>query len=84
MSDPAHLEGVYRQHSERARTLSELVSKLVLRRRGQLPKSFDELMQDYDIIRRCHEHVGSCQAMNELRAAAWPDQPVPPAPASPL
>jgi hypothetical protein len=79
MSDPkAAVETIHRQHAERARTLSELLTKLVLKRKGQLPKTFEELMTDYDIVKRAHEHVGACQAMNEVRVSLFPDE-VPPA-----
>lgn len=85
MSDPkAAADVIHKQHADRARMLSELLTKLVLKRRGQLPKSFDELMQDYDIVKRAHEHVGACQAMNELRVAIWPEEPPVETPPSPL
>ena len=75
MIDPKEtFDDIHRQHSERARTLSELLAKLILKRKGQLPRTFEELMTDYDIVKRCHEHVGACQSMNEARIALWPDK----------
>jgi len=74
------VDAVDRQHRERARTLSELVTKLLMRRKGVLPKTFDEYTQDLDIIKRAAEHVGACQAMNEIRILINPDKPLEPAP----
>lgn len=68
-----------KEHRARARTLSEFAAKLIMKRKGQLPRNFDEWCQDMDIIKRAHEHVGACNAMNEIKTALFPSPEVPPA-----
>jgi hypothetical protein len=77
------VEHVDVQHRNRARSLSELVNKLLLKRRGSLPKNFEEWSQDFDVIKRTAEHVGACQAMNEMRLAVDPDSKLEEPPAMP-
>jgi hypothetical protein len=73
----AWTEKIDGEHRGRARTLSELVAKLLLKRKGQMPKNFEELLQDFDIVKRQAEHEGACKAMNEMKAALWPSEPKP-------
>lgn len=61
------------QHRGRARTLSEFEAKLLLKRRGALPKNFEEWSQDMDIIKRAALHIGACQGLNEVKAVLWPE-----------
>lgn len=72
-----HVDG---QHRARARTLSDLEVKLISKRKGQLPKTFDEWCQDMDIVKRVANHVGACQGMNEMRLAVDPEAKVEPPP----
>ena len=74
------------EYRTRARTLSELVAKLLRKRRGALPRSFDEWSGDLDIVKRCAEAVGACNAMNEIKTALYPSGPeaTPPAAAPPV
>jgi len=72
-----------KQYRERARTMSELVNKLIVRRRGVLPRNYEEWLQDVDIIKRAAEKVGACQALNEVKISLWPPDPQPTAAAPP-
>jgi hypothetical protein len=56
---------------------------LAKRRITGLPKNLDEYLQDLDLATRTAEHVGACKAMNEMRVALWPDQPVEAPPITP-
>ena len=81
-AEKALMDRIDREHRERARTLSEFVNKLLVKRKGGLPKSYDELLGDFDVVKRAAEHIGSCQAINEVRIALWPDEKLPELPKS--
>lgn len=75
MDPKAMLERIEAEHRGRARTLSELANKLISKRKGQLPKTFEEWLQDIDTIKRVSEHVGASQAVNEMRIIFAPEPP---------
>jgi len=61
------------QHHDRGRTLSELANRLIVERKRTMPAAvFDQWLKDMEIFKRCAEHVGACQAVNEIKIALLP------------
>lgn len=78
VADPAKalIDRIDAEHRGRGRTLSELANKLIVQRKKTLSGiQFEQWLQDMDIMKRCAEHVGACQALTEVRAALLPEVP---------